>query len=125
MPIDPFQLKTLSKAHPKRLGYVAWSRYHDWKARRQFARNALPLRARADWSFGRTVSLVFIDAVHDYVNTRFDIGAWLPLVVAGGIIALHDVDQIQFAGTRRAAAELASGYPLFAHVDNLVAVQLP
>jgi hypothetical protein len=49
----------------------------------------------------------------------------LPLVVSGGIIALHDVDQQGFAGTRRAAAELLGAYPLFAHVDNLVAFQVP
>jgi hypothetical protein len=68
---------------------------------------------------------MFIDAVHDYANTRFDIAAWRPLVVPGGIIALHDVDQPGFAGTRRAAAELLSACPLFAHVDNLAAFRVP
>jgi hypothetical protein len=36
---------------------------------------------------------VFINAVHDYVNTSFDIEAWLPKLVPGGILALHDTDQ--------------------------------
>ncbi len=82
-------------------------------------------QSAADWPGGRTIGLLFIDAVHDYANTRFDITAWLPVVAAGGIIALHDVDQRGFAGTRRAAFELLSRYPLFAHVDNLAAFQVP
>jgi predicted O-methyltransferase YrrM len=82
-------------------------------------------RARAAWSYGRSVSLLFIDAVHDYANTRFDITAWGPLVVSGGIIAMHDVDQLCFAGTRRAAAQLLRQCSLFAHVDNLAAFRVP
>jgi predicted O-methyltransferase YrrM len=81
-------------------------------------------QGRAEWPAGRAISLLFIDAVHDYANTKFDILTWLPLVVPGGVIALHDVDQRGFAGTRRAAAELLGRYPLFAHVDNLAAFQI-
>jgi predicted O-methyltransferase YrrM len=88
-------------------------------------RRATSGQSRAEWTDGRSVSLIFIDAVHDYANTRFDIASWLPVVAPGGIIALHDVDQRCFAGTRRAAAELLSGYPLFAHVDNLAAFRVP
>ena len=224
MPTDPFSLKSLSRIHPRRLGFVAWARFQDWLAARRYERYAVPLKpppdgppprtptadtavtpdqyhilwsalrateslagtrvvevgafrgvttaflaahtarpiiavdpfrgyggsdddlavfraniaglatvthdrrtsgeARAAWPFGRTVSLCFIDAVHDYANTRFDIAAWLPLVVPGGIIALHDVDVPGFAGTRRAVAELLPTCPLFAHVDNLAAFQI-
>jgi predicted O-methyltransferase YrrM len=80
---------------------------------------------RAQWPAGRAISLLFIDAMHDYANTRFDILSWRPLLAPGGIVALHDVDQLGFAGTRRAAAELFAGYPLFAHVDNLAAFLVP
>jgi predicted O-methyltransferase YrrM len=66
-----------------------------------------------------SVSFVFIDAVHDYVNTSFDIEAWARLLVKGGVIACHDTDQLCFAGTRKAVFEANSKYTLFAHTDNL------
>jgi predicted O-methyltransferase YrrM len=78
----------------------------------------------AHWTDGRTISLIFIDAVHDYANTRFDIANWMPLLAPGGIIALHDVDLPEWAGTRRAAAELLPRCSLFAHVENLVLFQV-
>jgi hypothetical protein len=55
------------------------------------------------------------------VNTSFDIVTWSPLLVPGGILALHDTDQEFFAGTRRAAFE-AHGedrFELLAHPSNL------
>jgi hypothetical protein len=55
------------------------------------------------------------------VNTAFDIATWSPLLVPGGILALHDTDQEIFAGTRRAAFE-AHGhdrFELLAHPSNL------
>jgi hypothetical protein len=75
--------------------------------------------ARA-WRHG-PASLLFIDAVHDYVNTAFDIEAWSPLLVPRGILALHDTDQESFAGTRRAAFEAHAGdrFELLAHPSNL------
>lgn len=71
------------------------------------------------------VGLVFIDAVHDYVNTTFDIGAWSPLLVPGGVVALHDTDAREFAGTRVAAFEASRHLELFAHVDGLVVLRKP
>lgn len=78
------------------------------------------------WKHG-SVSLVFIDALHDYVNTAFDIEAWSSLMVDGGILALHDTDEYCFAGTRKAVfeayqdiASVKSNYtPLMAHPDNM------
>ena len=66
------------------------------------------------------ISFIFIDAVHDYVNVRFDGGSWFKLLRAGGVIAFHDVDDKAFAGTRRAVWELASHATLIAHVPGLV-----
>jgi predicted O-methyltransferase YrrM len=76
--------------------------------------------AAGDWTHG-PASFVFIDAVHDYVNTSFDIKSWAPKLVRGGILALHDIDQAAFAGTRRAAFELLGDrrLELLAHPDNL------
>ena len=74
--------------------------------------------AARNWWHG-PASLVFIDAVHDYDNTSFDIESWLPKIVPGGILALHDVDQAIFPGTRRAAFELLGRLELVAHPENL------
>jgi hypothetical protein len=76
--------------------------------------------AARQWRHG-PVSFLFIDAVHDYVNTAFDIAVWSPLLVPGGILALHDTDQEAFAGTRRAAFEAhrQDRFELLAHPSNL------
>jgi hypothetical protein len=75
--------------------------------------------AARTWTHG-PASLVFIDAVHDYVNTAFDISVWWPLLVPGGIMAFHDTDDLSFAGTRRAVFELyRRGAELYAHPDDL------
>ncbi|PZO39608.1 MAG: hypothetical protein DCF19_13570 [Pseudanabaena frigida] len=75
--------------------------------------------AAKNWEY-ENVSFIFIDAVHDYLNTSFDIQTWLPKLMHGGILALHDTDQLCFAGTRKAVFELKNQLSLFAHIDNLV-----
>ena len=77
-----------------------------------------------NWEYG-PVSFVFIDALHAYVNTAFDIEAWASLLVKGGIIAVHDTDQSCFAGTRKAVFECTrrSGFELWTHPDNLTLLQ--
>jgi predicted O-methyltransferase YrrM len=74
--------------------------------------------AAKTWQYPK-VSLIFIDALHDYVNTAFDIEAWSSLLVEGGMLACHDTDQKCFAGTRKAVFESSSRFSLFAHPDNL------
>lgn len=37
-------------------------------------------------------SLVFVDAMHDFVNANFDVSIWSSLIPAGGLLAMHDVD---------------------------------
>jgi hypothetical protein len=71
------------------------------------------------WNLGK-VSFVFIDATHDYPNTSFDLEAWSALLVPGGIVALHDTDNLAFPGTRRAVFERMGDFELYAHVENLV-----
>ncbi|NEP01919.1 MAG: class I SAM-dependent methyltransferase [Symploca sp. SIO2E9] len=76
-----------------------------------------------NWRHSR-VSLVFIDALHDYVNTAFDIEAWSSLMVKGSILAMHDTDQYSFAGTRKAVFEACNQKKQFAHPNNLTLVSL-
>jgi len=75
-------------------------------------------RALQDWAFGR-VSLLFIDSVHDWANTWFDLVGWSRQVTRGGLIALHDTDSRSFAGTRKAAFRFGSSCELFAHTHDL------
>lgn len=78
-----------------------------------------------NWKYNE-VSFVFIDAVHDYVNTVFDVESWSSLLVKGGILAMHDTDQLCFAGTRKAVFETLfdqTNFELFAHTDNLTLIQ--
>lgn len=72
-------------------------------------------------------SFVFVDAVHDYVNARFDGYTWGNKLSPGGLIAFHDTDSLIFAGVQRAVWELlndpANHYSLFAHVEGLVVLK--
>lgn len=49
-------------------------------------------------------SLIFVDSIHDYLNTWFDFRAWGPLVVKEGMIVFHDVDD--FPGTNLACRRI-------------------
>lgn len=66
--------------------------------------NVTPVRAtsgEAAIQLARTkFSLIFIDGIHDYINAWFDFTAWSNLLVPGGILAFHDVDD--HAGTNLA-----------------------
>lgn len=81
--------------------------------------------AARKWSHGRSIGLVFIDAVHDFVNTHYDVTVWSHLVVPGGLIALHDVDNPSYSGTRAVAYGLRAKYTLWRHVDNLAVFEVP
>lgn len=80
------------------------------------------------------VDLLFIDGDHEYSGAAGDILAWLPTVVWGGIIAIHDYDKAKndptdwgrghpFPGVDKAVRELLiqPGVPVVAQVDCLVA----
>ena len=78
------------------------------------------------WGYG-PIALVFIDALHNYANTSFDIAAWGSLLAPGGFLVAHDTDNRGFAGTRRAIFEAATRgkYELFAHPPNLTILRKP
>jgi predicted O-methyltransferase YrrM len=81
-------------------------------------------QAVANWTLG-AISLLFIDAVHDWANTRFDLHAWSKYVGDGGLVVLHDTDSRHWAGTRKAAFEFARSCGLFAHTEGLAILRMP
>jgi predicted O-methyltransferase YrrM len=76
---------------------------------------------------GQPVRFIFVDAAHDYLNVRHDFLAWKGLVVPGGFLAAHDVDNPRFgAGVRRAFLKHILSDPewkLRYHTDNLAIAQ--
>jgi predicted O-methyltransferase YrrM len=81
-------------------------------------------QAVREWAYG-PVRFIFIDAAHDYANVAHDLASGRRLMAPGGMIALHDTDNIEFAGCRRAVYESAEHYELAAHVPNLVLLRVP
>jgi predicted O-methyltransferase YrrM len=81
-------------------------------------------QALQDWAFG-PVSLLFIDSVHDWTNTWFDVVGWSRKLTPGGLVALHDTDSKRFAGARKAAFRFASSCELFAHTNDLAILRMP
>jgi predicted O-methyltransferase YrrM len=52
-----------------------------------------PIRATSDEAFedyDEPIELIFIDASHKYEDVRRDFDQWVPLVVQGGTVAMHD-----------------------------------
>jgi predicted O-methyltransferase YrrM len=81
-------------------------------------------QAVREWTHG-PVRFIFIDAAHDYANVAHDLAAVRRLVMPGGIVALHDTDNPQFSGCRRAVYEAAECFELAAHIPNLVLLRVP
>lgn len=80
--------------------------------------------AARTWSYG-SLGFVFIDALHDYVNTSFDIAVWSAKLLPGGLMALHDTDNPHFPGTRKAAFAALKRMTLWSHINDLVILQKP
>ena len=68
-------------------------------------------------------SLLFIDAIHDYINTWFDFLVWERLLAPGGIIVFHDVDD--HVGTNMACRRILRNqhYKVWGYCPNLVAFE--
>lgn len=70
------------------------------------------------------VSLVFIDAIHEYLHAWHDFESWGQLVVPGGFVAFHDVDD--FPGVNKACWRLITqghGYKPWAYAPNMAIFQ--
>jgi predicted O-methyltransferase YrrM len=70
------------------------------------------------------IRLLFIDGLHTYEGVRADYADWVPFVVPGGVIALHDT--FQWEGPRRLVEETildARDTSLIGIVDSITAVQ--
>jgi predicted O-methyltransferase YrrM len=67
-----------------------------------------------------SVCFVFIDATPGYVNVKHDATRYGSLLMDGGFIAINNVDNASFPGSRRAAWKLAAeGYDLVTHAHDI------
>lgn len=72
------------------------------------------------------LSFVFVDAVHDYVNARFDGVSWGRLLCSQGLLAFHDTDSLIFPGVQRVVWKLANSggkFQMVGHVKGLVVLR--
>ena len=76
---------------------------------------------------GVVLRLVFIDGAHDEESVRADLRAFLPLVRAGGLIAMHDcqAENADFPGVWLAyRSELQGRVDVVEHTDALLVVRV-
>lgn len=59
------------------------------------------------------VAFLFMDASHDKKGVLAELDAWLPLVVEGGTVAVHDYENPEFPGVKEAVRGL--GEPWWQH----------
>jgi len=80
-----------------------------------------PIRQRsvvAAAAFDRPVSLLYIDALHDYDSVRGDLAAWSKYLLDGAVVAFDDaVDDA--VGVQRLERELCSGVGNFSYQGRL------
>jgi predicted O-methyltransferase YrrM len=65
-------------------------------------------QAARQWQHGTSISLLYIDAGHEYADVRADFEHWAPNVVDGGVIVFDDVPT--WPGPTRLITELPSWY---------------
>lgn len=80
--------------------------------------------AARNWIFG-PLGFVFVDAVHDFANIYHDLNVWTVLLVPGGLVACHETDNQQFAGTQLAVRWASDRFRLHAHINDLVIFEKP
>lgn len=79
------------------------------------------------WAHG-PVDLVFVDGGHQEHEARGDILGWLPHIVPGGLMAVHDYEKEVKAwlGVNKAVKDLLVGkYEEVARVDTLIVFRVP
>lgn len=75
-----------------------------------------PIRATSDEAFAdfdEPIELIFIDASHKYEDVRRDFDQWVPLVVEGGTVAMHDTT---WEGSKLVSEEAIYRSPYFKDV---------
>lgn len=93
-----------------------------WDRTRVFVGDA----AIAAQSFAdKSVHFLFVDADHEYLAIARQLEAWIPKMVVGGVVALHDVGE--WSGPTRAAADLLDlGFKhVTMQVGSLLALAVP
>jgi MMP 1-O-methyltransferase len=70
------------------------------------------------YDFDQPIELLFIDGAHDYESVRQDFERWVPKLVEGGVVAMHDTTWDE--GPRRVAEELVFRSPNFKNVRFVV-----
>lgn len=56
----------------------------------------------------QSLALLYIDGDHSYEGVTADLRAWVPKVVSGGVVALHDYENTSY-GVKRAVQEFCQG----------------
>lgn len=63
---------------------------------------------------------VFIDATPGFVNVKYDATRWGTLLMDGGFVAINNVDNALFPGSRKAAWQMiAEGYDVFSCAHDI------
>lgn len=94
---------------------------HRTKAAKNIYHVRKPSGAAAKQFENNSMSFVFIDAIHDVSNSWFDFVTWSRKVVAGGLIALHDVDD--YPGVAMTCRRILSGglpFEIWGYCPNLI-----
>jgi predicted O-methyltransferase YrrM len=75
--------------------------------------------------FSDPIALLFVDAIHDFSNSWFDFCAWSPKVVAGGFVAMHDVDDFPGVGMTCRLIDALPDYSTWAYAPNIAIFRKP
>ncbi len=68
-------------------------------------------------------ALLYVDAGHTYDEVKNDLRLWIPFLLPGGLLIMHDVISQDFPGVKQAASELlTSGWRIIASADSAVAL---
>lgn len=67
------------------------------------------------------LSLVFIDAMHDCLNAWYDFYVWSRLIVTGGIVVMHDIDDHVGANLACRRVLKMRNFEVWGYCPNIVA----
>ena len=65
------------------------------------------------------VELLFIDGDHTTEGVKRDVDLWLPRLVSGGVLMMHDVGAITYVGPRRAFRHMVCWNPSFEGIARI------